>query len=180
MHSKMFMKKQYGGVSYKLLNVMFGIIIAQSFLDWFGVSDTIQYVLFIFTYIFIVAYWVRHKSSLKSFPPKDGTGTIIDMLAIFILFLITKAVSLQIGFYFAALAVLRAVDALGISRMLSEYVFKRVEKIKLNALRWIYFLEASVYVLFESLSFNYGLPNVFGITALMLVWLFGRVSEHEL
>ena len=174
------MEKHYGSTSYKIVTALFALILAQGLFDWIGVSNTLQYVLFLFTYILIVAYWVRHKHSLKRFPPKNRLGILIDVTAMFVLFLITKAASLQLGFYFAALAVLRAVDALGISRMLSEYVVKRVERLKFNTLRKIYFLEAMIYVLFESLSFNYGLPNVFGITALMLVWLFGRVSEHEI
>lgn len=174
------MEKHYGGTSYKIVTALFALIFIQGLFDWIGVSNTLQYVLFLFTYILIVAYWVRHKHSLKRFPPKNGIGVLIDVTAMFVLFLITKAASLQLGFYFAALAVLRAVDALGISRMLSEYVVKRVERLKFNTLRKIYFLEAMIYVLFESLSFNYGLPNVLGITAMMLVWLFGRVSEHEL
>lgn len=174
------MEKHYGGISYKLVTGLLALILVQGFFDWVGVSDTLQYVLFLFTYTLIVAYWVRHKHSLKRFPPKNGLGVLIDVTAMFVLFLITKAASLQIGFYFAALAVLRAVDALGITRMLSEYALKRVELHKLNNLRKIYFLEASIYVLFESLSFNYGLPNVISITALILIWLFGRVSEHEL
>ncbi|MBU4246578.1 MAG: hypothetical protein ABIF85_01445 [Nanoarchaeota archaeon] len=174
------MEKHYGGISHKLVTGLLAIILVQGFFDWIGVSNTVQYVLFIFTYVLIVAYWVRHKHSVKRFPPKNGLGVLIDIIAMFVLFLIMKAASLQIGFYFAALAVLRAVDALGISRMLSEYVLKRAEAHRFNTLRKIYFLEAIIYVLFESLSFNYGLPNVLGITALMLVWLFGRISEHEL
>lgn len=174
------MEKHYGSTSYKIVTVLFALILVQGLFDWIGVSNTLQYVLFLFTYVLIVAYWVRHRHTLKKFPPKNGLGIVIDVTAMFILFLITKAASLQLGFYFAALAVLRAVDALGISRMLSEYVVKRVEAVKFNNLRKIYFFEAAIYVLFESLSFNYGLPSVYGITAVILVWLFGRVSEHEI
>lgn len=174
------MEKHYGGISHTFVNAMFGIILVIGFLDWMGISNTLQYALFIFTFILATRHWISRSSRLKRFPPKNISGVLMDVTAMFIIFLIIKAASLNIGFYFASLAVLRAIDALGISRMLSDYVLTRVEKIRFNAMRWIYFLEASIYILFEVLSFNYGLPNVFGITALILVWLFGRVSEYEI
>lgn len=174
------MKKHYGGISHTFVNAMFGIILVIGILDWMGISDTLQYVLFLFTFIMATRHWISRSSRLKRFPPKNSFGVMIDITAMFIIFLIIKAASLNIGFYFASLAVLRAIDALGVSRTLSEYVLTRVEKIRFNAMRWIYFLEAATYILFEVLSFDYGLPNVFGITALILVWLFGRVSEYEL
>ncbi len=173
------MGKHYGEISHKFVNLMFGIMLILGFLDWAGVSNTLQYVLFLFTYVLLITYWMAHRNYLNHFPPKNLLGVIIDITAMAVLFLTIKAALLPLGFYFAALAILRAVDALGITRMISDYVSSRKDVLHLKSRRGIYFLEAAIYLILEALAFRYGMSYVFGVTALMLTWLFGRVFEES-
>lgn len=171
------MGKHYGGISNAFVNLMFSIMLILGVLDWAGISNTLQYVLFIFTYILLITYWMTHRSYIKQFPPKRVLGVMIDITAMAVLFLIIKAALLPLGFYFAALAILRAVDALGITRIISEYISSKKDVLRLKSRRGIYFFEAAIYLLFEAITFHNGLPYVFGMTAMILTWLFGRIFE---
>ncbi|VVB61082.1 Uncharacterised protein [uncultured archaeon] len=170
------MEKHYGGASRNFVNLMFSVLLVIGLLEWVDAGSMLQYVLFLFTFVLIIAYW-RDRKHIRHYPPKSTAGLLVDVLAVFALFLVVRSALLPLGFYFAALAILRAIDALGISRAISEYVLKNADASHLKLQRSLYFLEASIYVLFEGLTFQYGFPYVVGLTALILVWLFGRVSE---
>ncbi len=170
------MEKHYGRISKNFVNLMFSVLLVIGLLEWVNVGSMLQYVLFLFTFILIAAYW-HDRKHIRHFPPKSIAGLLVDVLAVFALFLVVKAALLPLGFYFAALAILRAIDALGISRAISEYGLRHNDISSLKLQRSMYFVEASIYVLFEGLTFQYGFPYVVGLTALILVWFFGRVSE---
>jgi|GEM_PF-1904939 len=174
------MEKHYGGISNRLINALFGILLILGFFSWAGVSDTSTYVLFIFTYVLIIAYWFELNSFLNKYPSKNIWGFLADMTAVFAILILIIAASLNLGFYFASLAILRTVDSTVISRILSEYNLKKAEALRLKEIRGIYLLEATAFVLLEPLAFSYSVSGVFGITALMLIWLFARVFEKRL
>lgn len=172
------MKKYYGKISYNFVNALFAILLAIGFLEWLGVNSTLQYVLFLFTFILIAKYWISHRNQTDKYPPKNISGVLIDITSIFVIFLIVKAAILPLGFYFASLAILRTLDALGSSRTMMEYSLKKAQIFHFKSMRFIYFTEATVYVLFETIMFNNGMPYVFGMTALMLLWIFGQIAEN--
>lgn len=174
------MEKHYGGISNGLVNALFGIMLILGFFSWAGVSDTMTYVLFLFTYLLIITYWFELNSFLKKYPSKNIWGFLADMTAVFAILILIVAASFNLGFYFAALAILRTVDTTVISRILSEYDLKKAEAFRLKEIRSIYFLEATAYVLLEPIAFGCSFSNVFGITSLILIWLFARVFEKRL
>ena len=100
---------------------MIGVILGLGFQWWPNLQEPWQYLAFIFVYLSIIDYWIDTAAALKKYPPKRELDLMLDIAILFLLFLYIYATQRTVLYLLGVFTIARALDALWVLRVLSEY-----------------------------------------------------------
>lgn len=123
---------------------MVGIVLGLGFQLWPNLTESWQYIAFIFVYLDIVDYWIDYGPSLKKFPPKKEIDVMLDIAIMFVLFLYIYTTQLEIIYFLGAFVLLMVLDYFWLLSSKYEYHPTGTDKVFIDT--WLKFnlIEAAV------------------------------------
>lgn len=121
--------------SLKFIDMMVGVVLGLGLQWWPNLQEPWQYIAFIFTYLFLIDYWIDYGPSLKKFPPKKEFDVILDVILVFFMFFCIYSTLLNIEKFLIYFSLLFLFDFIWLFSSKKEY--KPVGKDKIFVDVWM-------------------------------------------
>jgi len=161
------MKNPIKNFSLKFIDIMVGVVLGLGLQWWPDLKEPWQYIAFIFSYIFIVDFWIDYGPSLKKFPPKKEIDVLLDVALIFCLFFCIYTTHLAILYFLISFIMLFVFDYFWLLSSKKEYQPIGQDKTYVDTwMRLDLFLGAGLTILVIIIG------KIFSISSLVILLIF--------